>query len=53
MASPHMALRDEHAQKERDHFIAHALEALSQSAPEAQDTPIECAPRDSNPKPAD
>ena len=30
----------EHATKERDRFIAHALKALSQSAPEAPDTPI-------------
>jgi integrase len=39
-SSPQMALRYEHATKERDRFIAHALEALSQSSPEASDTPI-------------
>jgi hypothetical protein len=39
-SSPQMALRYEHATKERDRFIAHAVEALSHSAPEALDTPI-------------
>jgi len=39
-SSPQMALRYEHATKERDRFIAQALEALSQSALEASDTPI-------------
>ena len=38
-SSPQMALRYEHATKERDRFIAHALEAISQSVPEAANRP--------------
>ena len=38
-SSPQMALRYEHATEERDRFIAHALEALTQSVPEAPNRP--------------
>ena len=38
-SSPQMALRYEHATQGRDRFIAHALEALSQSVPDAPNPP--------------
>jgi len=38
-SSPQMALRYEHATRERDRFIAHALEALAESVREAPDRP--------------
>jgi len=38
-SSPQMALRYEHATRDRDRFIAHALEALAESAREAPNRP--------------
>ena len=39
-SSPQMALRYEHATRDRDRFIAHALEALSQPVAQGPDRPL-------------